>query len=137
MQTETDPSRFAVEPDDHRLVADRFIAACAGGDLDALMRLLDADVAGQVDLGDGIPPAPIQRGRRRVGRNLLSYFGGECGVTLVSQPLNGGPGLLAFKDGRLYALVALGMRGGVIGEIDAIRDPRKLALVSGTVEYRT
>jgi RNA polymerase sigma-70 factor (ECF subfamily) len=130
------PARFAVEPAEHRVVAERFIAACAGGDLEALMRLLDADVAGQVDLGDLIVPAPVQVGRDRVAPNLLLYFGPDSGVTLVSQPLNGWPGALAFKGGRLYALIVLETRDGLINDIHASRNPRTLASVRRVVEAR-
>jgi RNA polymerase sigma-70 factor (ECF subfamily) len=37
---ETGPARFAVEPEEHRLVAQRFIAACSGGDVKALRSAL-------------------------------------------------------------------------------------------------
>jgi RNA polymerase sigma-70 factor (ECF subfamily) len=130
------PARFAVETAEHRLVAERFIAACAGGDLDTLMHLLDADVAGQVDLGPDLAPAPAQVGRARVARSLIFHFGGASGVTLVSQLLNGWPGVLAFKGGRLYALAVLQTRDGLINDIHAVRNPRTLALVGGLVEPR-
>ena len=130
------PARFAVEPGEHRVVAERFIAACAGGDLEALMRMLDADVAGQVDLGELIVPAPVQVGRDRVAPNVLLYFGAGSGVTLVSQPLNGWPGALAFKDGRLYALIVLETRDGLINDIHASRNPRTLASLRRVVEAR-
>src|SRR5919197_2598110 len=47
VQAETGPARFTVAPAEQRLVAERFIAACAGGDLEALMQLLDPDVIGE------------------------------------------------------------------------------------------
>jgi RNA polymerase sigma-70 factor, ECF subfamily len=130
------PARFAVEPAEHRVVAQQFIAACAGGDLEALMRLLDADVAGQVDFGEGMARAPVQVGRHRVARLLLLYFGAGSGVTLVSQPLNGWPGAFAFKDGRLHALLVLETRDGLITDIHASRNPRMLASVGRMVEAR-
>ena len=130
------PARFAVEPDEHRQLAERFIAACAGGDLEALTRLLDADVSGQVELGAGHLPAPVVSGRDRVGPNLLRFFGGATGVTLVSQPVNGWPGTLAFKDGRLYALLVLETRAGLIYDIHATRDPSTLATLGALVEAR-
>src|SRR5207237_10490291 len=49
IESETEPARFAVEPPEHHRVAEQFIAACAGGDLAALMALLDAGVVGVVD----------------------------------------------------------------------------------------
>ena len=132
---ETGPARFEVEPEEHRLVAGRFIAACAGGDLDALMRQLDADVAGQADLGEGVL-SPVQVGRDRVAPSILRYFGAATGVILVSQTVNGWPGALAFRDGRLYALVVLETKDGLIKDIHAVLDTRKLALLSDLVESR-
>jgi RNA polymerase sigma-70 factor, ECF subfamily len=125
------PARFNVEPAEHRLIAERFIAACAGGDLGALLELLDADVAGQVDVG-----FPVQVGRERVAANLLRFFTGASGITLVSQSLNGWPGVLAFKDGRLYALVTLEVRDGLISDIHAVRNRITLAAVGDLVEAR-
>lgn len=130
------PARFAVEPEEHRQLAERFIAACADGDLEALMRLLGADAVGRVDLGAAFPTAPVLVGRERVARNLLRHLGGGAGVTLVSQPLHGWPGALAFKDGRLHALVLLETGGGLIRHIDAIRNPHVLASVGRLVETR-
>lgn len=129
-------ARFAVEPADHRLVAERFIAACAGGDVASLLELLDAHVAGQVDLGAGAVPVPVQVGRDRVAHNVLRFFGDSAGVTLVSQAVNGWPGVLAFKDGRLFALLVLETRDALICDIHAIRDPLVLASIRELVETR-
>jgi RNA polymerase sigma-70 factor (ECF subfamily) len=130
------PARFNVEPAEHRLIAERFIAACAGGDLGALLELLDADVAGQVDFGVGDAPGPIQVGRDRVAANLLRFFNGADGITLVSQSINGWPGVLAFKDGRLYALVTLEVGDGLIRDIHAVRNRFTLAAVGDLVDAR-
>jgi len=125
-------ARFQAEPAEQRRVAERFIAACAGGDLAALLILLDADVAGQADLGPGLGKAPIQVGRDRVAANLLRFFGDD-GVTLVSQPMNGCPGILAFRDGALWALVVLEIEDGVINDIHATLNPLTLGPVSALV----
>jgi RNA polymerase sigma-70 factor (ECF subfamily) len=134
--TETGPDRFAVDPAAHLQISERFIAACAGGDLETLTRLLDANVGGEVDLAPGVVLRPVLVGPARVAQNLLRFFGGATGTTLVSQPINGRPGVLAFRDGELYALVALEDRAGLIVDIHAIRDPAKLALVSGQMGPR-
>jgi RNA polymerase sigma-70 factor (ECF subfamily) len=135
IQAAAGPGRFAVEPAEHRLLAEGFIAACADGNLEALMRLLSADVVGQVEIGAGAP-APVFRGRDPVARLLLRHLGGGASVTLVSQPLNGWPGALAFRNGRLHALVVLESGGGLISHIHAIRSPRTLAAVGPLVEPR-
>jgi RNA polymerase sigma-70 factor (ECF subfamily) len=136
IQAATGPGRFAVEPEEHRQLAERFIAACAGGELDGLKRLLSADVVGQVELGAGAPPAPVLSGRDQVARNLLRHLGGGAGVVLVSQPVNGWPGALAFKEGRLHAVLVMEARHGLIADIHAIRNPKILAGVGRLVEAR-
>lgn len=131
------PSRFAVEPAEHRRISERFIAACAGGDLPALLKMLDADVAGQVDLGAGVDPVPVQVGRDQVAHNLLRFFSTTADVTLVSQPVNGWPGVLAFKGGRLWAVVQLETRAGLIYDIHAIRNELALAALAELVDARS
>jgi RNA polymerase sigma-70 factor (ECF subfamily) len=136
IQAAAGPARFTVEPEQHRKLAERFIAACADGDLDALQRLLSGDVVGKVDLGAGAHPGPILAGREPVARNLLRHLGGDVGVVLVSQPVNGWPGALAFKDGRLHAVLVMEVRDGLIADIDAIRNEQTLAGLGRLVETR-
>ncbi|HEX3623476.1 MAG TPA: sigma-70 family RNA polymerase sigma factor [Acidimicrobiales bacterium] len=119
---ESAPARFVAAPDDPLRVAERFIAACAGGDIAALMALLDPDVVGEVDLGDG-REWPLQVGRDQVARNLLRYFAGDGGTILVSHPVNGQLGLLAYRRGALVAIVTLATKGGLIDDIHAVADP--------------
>jgi RNA polymerase sigma-70 factor (ECF subfamily) len=126
MQDESGTGRFVVAPSDPSRVAERFIAACAGGDIDALMELLDPNVVGEADLGDGYP-RPLQAGRDRVARNLLRFFRGDGGVTLVSHPLNGELGVLAFHRGTLVALMSMETRDGLIVDIHAVADPAMFA----------
>ncbi|MHB8467813.1 MAG: RNA polymerase sigma factor SigI [Acidimicrobiales bacterium] len=121
VQADTEPARFDVGSAEQQQVAERFIAACSGGDLGALMELLDADVVGEADF---VPPRPIQKGRDVVARNLHRFFGA---ATLVSCPINGQPGVLAFDDQRLYAILSLGVRDDLIVDIHAILDPQKVA----------
>jgi RNA polymerase sigma-70 factor (ECF subfamily) len=110
-------------------VAQGFITVCAGGDLDALIALLDPDAVGNVDLGpDAAKNAPL-RGRTVIAPNLLRFFGPRARVTLVSQPINGNPGVLAFRDQQLVGMLQLKTRDGLIYDLHAIRDPNKLAFV--------
>lgn len=127
IESETAPARFSVEPVEHRRIAERFIAACAGGDIAALLQLLDPDVAGTVDLGDAGTRVPV-RGRDRVAANLLVFFGGERGITLVSQPVNGQPGILAFRARELVAVLVLKLEHDLVVDIHAIADPQKFAV---------
>lgn len=130
IEMETGPARFAAGSDEQHHVAAGFIAACAGGDLGALMRLLDPDVVGEVDLGAAGPPRRPLHGSQVVSRGLLGYFGPQTGVTLVSQPVNGQPGALAFRDRQLAGILAFKVADGRIFHIHAIADPSKLTFVA-------
>ena len=118
-------ARFDVASAEHRLVTERFIAACAGGDLDGLLTVLAPDAWGDVDLGPDGPVRGVVRGAAEVARNLLRFWG--PGATLVSQPIAGQPALLGFRGAELSGVLVLTMRGEVIQAVHIIADPRKLA----------
>jgi RNA polymerase sigma-70 factor (ECF subfamily) len=127
--SEAGPGRFLADVDQQHEVAAEFIAACAGGDIERLLLLLDPDVVGDVDLGPTFPARPPLAGHRAVSRGLLGFFGPASGSTLVSQPVNGHPGVLAFRSGELAAIMILKTAGDRIVDIHAIGDPAKLAFV--------
>ncbi|WP_301150035.1 RNA polymerase sigma factor SigI [Mycobacterium simiae] len=115
------PNLNEVTPTEHRLVAEKFITACANGDIAALTAVLDPAVWGVGTLlGDPPPPPQINHGPRAVATNLMRYLG--PGVTLVSGPA-GQPVLLAFAERRLFAAIVLTLEGPLIGKIEAIADP--------------
>jgi RNA polymerase sigma-70 factor, ECF subfamily len=118
-------ARFDVASAEHRLVTEKFIAACAGGDLDGLLTVLAPDAWGDVDLGPDGPVRGVVRGAAEIARNLLRFWG--PGATLVSQPIAGQPALLGFRGAELSGVLVLTMRGEVIQAIHIIADPRKLA----------
>ncbi|MGY4652102.1 RNA polymerase sigma factor SigI [Mycobacterium sp. URHB0021] len=106
---------------EHHDVTEKFITACANGDLQALISVLDPTVWGVgTILADPAPPPQVNHGAEEVGRNLLRYLGSDA--TLVSGPV-GEPVLLAFAHRRLFAVVMLTVRGGRILKIEATVDP--------------
>jgi len=117
----TTPRLAEVADAEHQVVTERFITACANGDLEALTAVLDPTVwgAGTI-LGDGAPPPQVNHGPDEVGRNLLRYLG--PGATLVSGPI-GEPVLLAFSDRRLFAVIVLTIRDNLVLKIEATIDP--------------
>ena len=117
----TTPRLAEVADAEHQVVTERFITACANGDLEALTAVLDPTVwgAGTI-LGDGAPPPQVNHGPDEVGRNLLRYLG--HGATLVSGPI-GEPVLLAFSDRRLFAVIVLTIRDNLVLKIEATIDP--------------
>jgi RNA polymerase sigma-70 factor, ECF subfamily len=126
--SETGPGRFSPAAAEQHQVAEQFIAACAGGNLEALIRLLDPEVVGHVDLGPG---GPVQRpisGDRLVAQGALAFLGPRTVTTLVSQPVNGRPGVLAFREHVLYGVFVFQIGDdGRIRDIAGILDPAKLA----------
>jgi RNA polymerase sigma-70 factor (ECF subfamily) len=104
----------------HREVTDRFITACANGDLAALTAVLDPAVWGVgTIIGDLAPPPQVNHGPGEVGPNLLRYL---HGATLVTGPV-GEPVLLAFTERRLFAVIVLTVRDNLILKIEASVDP--------------
>jgi RNA polymerase sigma-70 factor (ECF subfamily) len=106
---------------EHQVVTEKFITACANGDLAELTAVLDPAVWGVgTILGDPAPPPQVNHGPTDVATNLLRYLG--HGATLVSGPV-GEPVLLAFADRQLFAVLVLTVRENVILKIEATVDP--------------
>ena len=106
---------------EHQLVTEKFITACANGDLQALAAVLDPTVWGVgTVLADPAPPPQINHGPHDVAVNVLRYLG--PGATVVSGPA-GQPVLLAFAERRLFAVIVLTVRDRLVTKIEATADP--------------
>ena len=117
----TQPKPGEVSVAEHQLVTEKFITACANGDLHALAAVLDPTVWGVgTVLTDPAPPPQINHGPQDVAVNLLRYLG--PGVTVVSGPA-GQPVLLAFAERRLFAVIVLRIRDHLVTKIEATADP--------------
>ncbi|WP_374023829.1 RNA polymerase sigma factor SigI [Mycobacterium sp. HNNTM2301] len=115
------PKTTVVASTEHQLVTERFITACANGDLAGLAAVLDPTVWGVgTILADPPPPPQINHGPDAVATNLLRYLWPD--VTLVSGPV-GQPVLLAFSHRRLFAVIVLTIRGSRVAKLEAIADP--------------
>ena len=118
--TNASPRLADVTNAEHQLVTEKFITACANGELRALTAVLDPTVWGVgTILGDPAPPPQINHGPDEVATSLLRYLG--HGATLVSGPV-GEPVLLAFADRRLFAVLVLTVRDGLVVKIEATVD---------------
>jgi RNA polymerase sigma-70 factor (ECF subfamily) len=129
------PSRFVVDDALHRRVAERFIEACASGDLDALMEVLAVDVEGTADLGElgRALGAQAARGRDEVAARLFALFGPHSGSQLIGRIVNGEPGVVVLRNGRPFAVMSLTIDAdGRVGEIHSVADPVKLTRVRVT-----
>jgi RNA polymerase sigma-70 factor, ECF subfamily len=115
------PKLSDVSSAEHQIVTEKFITACANGDIAALTAVLDPTVWGVgTVLADPPPPPQVNHGPEAVATNLMRYLGPD--VTLVSGPA-GQPMVLAFADRRLFAAVVLTIRGGLVVKIEAVADP--------------
>ncbi len=121
-------TRFHVAASEHHRVTEKFIAACAGGDLDGLLAVLAPDTWGDIDLGPGVPVPPVTHGAALVAANLLRFWGPPA--TLVSQPVAGQPAVLGFSGRQLAGILVFTMRGELIQAVHVIADPRKLSSLS-------
>jgi RNA polymerase sigma-70 factor (ECF subfamily) len=114
------PGPVDVAGTEHRRVTEAFITACANGDLQALTSLLDPTVWGVgTVMTDPPPPPQVNHGPHDVAVNLMRYLGPRA--TVVSGP-PGEPVLLAFDRGRLFAVVVLTVRDGLVCKIEASAD---------------
>jgi RNA polymerase sigma-70 factor, ECF subfamily len=131
VRSDANPARFTVESPEQRAVTERFIAACTTGDIEALLAVLDPDVAGQADIGGRVGLLPPVVGRDAVVRGILVFFGPDSGMTLLSVPTPGQPSVLALReDGDAFALVTLTIEHGAVEHIHSVVDPAQLAPVN-------
>jgi RNA polymerase sigma-70 factor (ECF subfamily) len=123
-------ARFKIDPLEQRRVVDAFIAACARGELRALLPLLDPSVIGWADLGGTLAAVSQPNvGREQVAQQVMRFFGAPSGTTMTAREINGEPGIVAFRAGAVAAVLALSVRDGLVTRVYAVADPRKLAQV--------
>jgi Sigma-70, region 4 len=110
--------------DAQREVVDAFLAASRGGDFEALVAVLDPDVVLRADMGPLAGGMQEVRGAETVARQSLRYS--MMGLDVRRALINGVPGAVSMRDGELFSVGALTVRGGRIAEIDILADPERL-----------
>ncbi len=121
---------------EHRAVTEKVLTACATGDIDSLLEVLDPEAWGELVLGPGATRRePVVTGAERVARNLVRFWGE--GATLVSLSAAGRPALLGFVDRKLTAVLVLTMRGERILAVQVIADPLLLDFVAAQLPALT
>ncbi len=127
--------RFDADRGVQREVTARFMAACTGGDVDALVASLSPGVTLVTD-GGGRAKAALRPilGPEKVARFLVAVTASvaeqltdEADVRLEQCDVNGRPGVVAFLRGEPWMAVQVHVSGGLIERIDAFRNPDKLA----------
>lgn len=110
-----------------REVVDAFLAASRGGDLDALVALLDPDVVARSD-GGTLRPSLLRRGAVDVASQAIMFarFAEAAYPALV----NGTPGVVSLaQDGTALSVMSFTIQGGVITALDILVDPERLAQI--------
>ena len=108
-----------------RQVVDAFFAAARGGDLQALVAVLDPDVVLRSDRGGAPGMSVLIRGAQAVAAQALMF---AAPSRLVRPALvNGAAGVVVTADGRLVAVMGFTVADGRIVAIDALGDPERLS----------
>lgn len=127
--------RYDTDQAIRRQVTQRFLDACAGDDMDALLQLL---APGVVVVGDGGGYVPTARklvtGQELAARFLLNIARRHLpGLTVeVVDNLNAGPGILGYSNGTPAAAVAVDLADGRIEAVHIVLNPEKLRHVGET-----
>jgi RNA polymerase sigma factor (sigma-70 family) len=110
-------------------VVEAFLAAARDGDFDALVAVLDPDVVLREDTGSGI--ILEVRGAANVARRARAAS--QLGLVARPARINGAPGWVSLRDGKVFAIGALTVRNGRITTMDILVDPARLARLDLTV----
>jgi RNA polymerase sigma-70 factor (ECF subfamily) len=123
--------RFETDRRTQREVTERFLAAAAGGDVEALIALLAPDVV-LVSDGGGRARAALRpiTGPDKVSRFLLATA--ATGLQLPDlqvdlTEVNGLPGVLIRSEGRPFLVMSLAVVDGLVEQVFVVRNPDKLA----------
>lgn len=119
--------REAATPADHHRVVEGFLMACATGDLQALLPLLDPEVTVSSD-GGGVVRAARNavHGADRVGRFVLGLLAKDPSLTFDVELVEGRTGLVLRRAGEVAAVATFGLAGDAVKDIWIVLNPAKL-----------
>jgi RNA polymerase sigma factor (sigma-70 family) len=110
-----------------RRVAEAFIAAARGGDMSALLAILDPDVVLHGDAGAAPSGRPLTlRGATMVAQGARAGSAAR-GRDARLMLIDGTPGVVWAPHGRLALVIAFTIPGDTITRIDIIADPDRLS----------
>jgi len=117
--------RFPPTHAEQRELVAAFAAACAEGDLERLVTMLDPDVVWRGDGGGKVASRPGAQGAERVAAALLALTR-RPPRQIVMATVNGAPGLVLRDADGVLSVVSFTVDGGRIAAIDVVRNPDKL-----------
>jgi RNA polymerase sigma-70 factor (ECF subfamily) len=109
---------------EQRRVVDAFTAAARGGDLEALMALLDPDIVIRTDVAADRAPSEVV-GAEAAARGAVTFQRFTERTQMVW--MNGGIGVLAFSGDTVTSLAAFTVADGRILAMNIVADPKRLA----------
>jgi RNA polymerase sigma factor (sigma-70 family) len=114
-----------------RAVVDAFFAAARGGDLAALVALLDPDVVLRSDGGIASPAASaVVRGAHAVAGRAIMFARPDALVR--PAVVNGAAGVVVMVDRRPFSIMGFTTLDGKIAAIDVLVDPDRLSRIDLT-----
>lgn len=130
--------RFEANQHLARQVTKEFLAACRGGDLEALLGILADDIVVWTDGGGKVKAAPKPvMGALKAARFLIAIARGSPEGTEVQEAnLNGRPGLLALFRGTAVSAVVLDIAESRVSGVRVVANPDKLAAVNAALATR-
>jgi RNA polymerase sigma factor (sigma-70 family) len=117
--------------DTQREVVAAFLAASREGDFEALVAVLDPDVVLRADVGPLAGGTREVRGAEAVASQSLAYS--RLGLVVQPALVNGALGAVTTRDGELFSVGGMTVRGGKIVEIDILADPERLRRLDLTI----
>ncbi|MBN6148815.1 RNA polymerase sigma-70 factor [Xanthomonas sp. AmX2] len=125
--------RFAVAPERHRQLLERFMHASQQGDRGAIMALLDAN-ARMLSDGGGKVTATLRPllGAERIAWLYWAVSRRGLGLQARIGTVNGEPAILRFVGGRLHSATLVVVDGARIVEVLTLMNPDKLPALAGS-----
>jgi RNA polymerase sigma-70 factor (ECF subfamily) len=117
--------------DAQRQVVEAFLAAARDGDFDALVAVLDPDVALRADAGAISGLTREVRGAETVASQALTFS--RLDLELHPALVNGAAGVVATRDGKPFSVMACTVRRGKIAAMDILADPERLQALDLTI----
>jgi RNA polymerase sigma factor (sigma-70 family) len=115
----------AADPGAQRRVVDAFFSAARGGDLEALVAVLDPDIVLRADGGTARPETTaVVRGPQAVAQRAI-LFAQPTAVVLPAR-VNGGTGVVVTIAGQPVSVMAFTVIENRVVQIDAVVDPDRL-----------
>lgn len=111
----------------HRRIVEAFRDACAAGDLEALVGVLDPAATSRSDGGGKVRAAlnPIV-GADRVARFVLGGLSKWSHLTVAEAEVSGLPGLVFRDSGAVSGVVSFAVRDGRVADVWVVLNPDKL-----------